>query len=443
MNDHASQFGPERVRDDFVPKDAYHSRDFAELERERLWPRVWQIACREEELPEPGDYVTYDILDDSIIVVRNEQGEVAAFHNVCVHRGRRLTEGCGHLRQFVCRFHGWRYSLDGAASRVVDREDWGDTLQPEDLRLAPVRCATWGGFVFINMDPDAEPLEAFLDPVPAFTDKFEFEKLRFRWYKTVIMAANWKTVLGFFSEFYHVQQAHPQLLEFTDDYSISTAFGRHARISFAGEGAVPFRRSPRLPPADEPSLKQHIVAFAEVYRDQLGAMLSERHYEAVQQLRHAVPDDAPNDVVMAKWVELQMAAAEEDGAGWPAELTPEYIESSGLDWHLFPNTIFLHGFVDGVLWYRVRPNGDDPDSCIFDIWALDRYAPGKEPKLNREFYADWREADWGRIFEQDFVNIPEVQRGLKSRGYQGDRTNPVQERAISNFHRELRRFMQD
>jgi hypothetical protein len=124
-------------------------------------------------------------------------------------------------------------------------------------------------------------------------------------------------------------------------------------------------------------------------------------------------------------------------------LTPEYIEKSGLDWQVFPNTIFLHGLIDGVLWYRMRPDGNNPESCIFDIWALDRYGPGKNPPLNREFYKDWRDGDFGLIFEQDFVNVPEVQRGLKSRAFKGDRVNPVQERVLSNFHRMLRRFMID
>jgi hypothetical protein len=172
-------------------------------------------------------------------------------------------------------------------------------------------------------------------------------------------------------------------------------------------------------------------------------MVSERNYAAIQRLRTEVADDAPAEEVMTRWIELQIEAANTDGAGWPAGLTAEYIEKSGLDWHVFPNTIFLHGLIDGVLWYRVRPNGKDPESCIFDVWSLDRYAPGKEPSLRREFYTDWTEGDWGLIYEQDFINIPEVQKGFKSRGFKGERTNPVQERLISNFHRVLRRFLQD
>jgi phenylpropionate dioxygenase-like ring-hydroxylating dioxygenase large terminal subunit len=443
MSSGATRYPPHAVRDDFIPKEGYYSQDFADLEAERLWPHVWQIACRLEEIPKVGHYVTYDIVDDSIVVVRTAEDRVQAYHNVCPHRGRRLTEGTGHLKEFVCRFHGWRYDLDGRNTEVVDRSDWGSCLKADDIKLRPVQCASWGGFVFINMDPKAEPLAQFLEPLDEYCGKFEFDKLRYRWYKTAVIPANWKTVMGFFNEFYHVQTAHAQLLQFTNDYSHSGAFGRHGQIWYVAEGAVPFKRSPRLPTRPEPSLKNHLLNFAENYNRDLHAMLSERNYAAIQRLREELPDDSPDEKTFARWIELQLEAANADGSGWPSELTADYIEKSGLDWHVFPNTIFLHGLVDSVLWYRMRPNGRDPESCIFDIWALERYGPGKEPPLKREFYKDWREGDWGRIFEQDFVNIPEVQKGMKSRGFQGERTNPVQERVTSNFHRVLRRFLED
>lgn len=441
MNFGETAYSPDQVRDDFIPKEVYYKQDFADLEAERLWPYTWQIACRLEEIPNVGDYLTYNIIDDSIIIVRSGEGEVKAYHNVCPHRGRRLTEATGQAKQFVCPFHGWRFNLDGENIKVIDKPDWGNCLHSEDIALTPVQCDTWGGFVWINMDLKAEGLSDFLDPIPEYCDKFEFEKLRFRWYKTVVMPANWKTVLGFFNEFYHVQQAHVQLLEFTSDYSHSGGFGRHGQTWYEAEGAVPFKRSPRLPKRPEPTLKEHIIAFGENYNRDLKAMVSERNYRSIQRLKVEVPDDTPDDIVLQKWVEFQIEAANEDGSGWPAELTPEYIERSGLDWHVFPNTIFLHGLIDGVLWYRLRPNGHDPESCIFDVWSLDRYGPGLAPPLEREFYENWHDADWPLIYVQDFVNIPEVQRGFKSRAFRGERTNPVQERCISNFHRQLRRFL--
>jgi len=152
------------VRVDFVPKDNYVSQDFLRLEGQRMWPKVWQVACREEELRNVGDYVTYDILDESIIVVRAADQKIKAFYNVCQHRGRRLTEGCGRTNTFMCRYHGWTWKLDGSIAKVLDREDWSgcEAMRDADLKLQDVRVDTWGGFVFVNMDPNAEPLAQFL-----------------------------------------------------------------------------------------------------------------------------------------------------------------------------------------------------------------------------------------------------------------------------------------
>lgn len=122
-------------------------------------------------------------------------------------------------------------------------------------------------------------------------------------------------------------------------------------------------------------------------------------------------------------------------------MTPEYLAESGFDWHVFPNTAFLHPAIEAVLWYRFRPYGDDHERCLFDVWSLERYAPGQEPKIEHQTFDDWRDGDFPLIFEQDFLNIPKVQRGMKSRAFKASRTSPIQERAVSHFHRTLRRFL--
>src|SRR4051812_15888055 len=112
-------------------QEPFLSKEYAQLEGDRLWAKVWQHACRVEELPNVGDFVTYDIHNDSIIVVRSAPDKIKAFHNVCSHRNRRLTKGAGHVTQFQCRYHAWRYDLDGACVHILDKEDWGDALTPE------------------------------------------------------------------------------------------------------------------------------------------------------------------------------------------------------------------------------------------------------------------------------------------------------------------------
>src|SRR5262249_36215618 len=159
---------------------AYVSEDYARAENDKLWGKVWQIACRIEEVPNIGDFVTYDIVDESIIIVRSTSDKIEAFYNVCQHRGRRLTEGCGNARQFRCNFDGWRYRLDGENVFVNDRRAWGEKLTPENTKLPSVQCETWGGWVWINMDPDCEPLLEFLEPATSLLGPFEFDKMRYR-----------------------------------------------------------------------------------------------------------------------------------------------------------------------------------------------------------------------------------------------------------------------
>src|SRR5437773_327361 len=174
----------------FVPKERYVSRAFLDLEMERLWPRVWQIACREEEVGGPGDFAEYTIGDQSVLVVRTGSGRLAAHHNACLHRGTRLATGSGTFAEegIRCRYHAWRYDLGGRLIEVVDQHEFEP--MPENLCLAQVRLDTWGGFVFVNLDTDAEPLLDYLDPIPQLLDAYHLETMRFRGYQSTVLPAN-------------------------------------------------------------------------------------------------------------------------------------------------------------------------------------------------------------------------------------------------------------
>lgn len=409
-------FDPARVRDDYVPKEGYISTRFAELEAEHLWPKVWQCVGRMEEIPRRGDFLTYDIVRDSIVVIRTDTDTIRAFYNSCPHRGRRLTEGSGSLAHFRCRFHGWQFDLEGRNQEVLDRKDWGDCLHDEEIRLTQVHVQTWGGFIFINMDANPEPLEKYLNPINELCRNFEFEKLRYRWYKSVRLKCNWKTVLEAFDEGYHTAQTHPQLLKFFDDYTLSKSYGRHSAF-FYPDAYPPLQPSARLkrpPPKDYRSI---VIAYAEHFNDELRAMVTPRSYEAAQRLKTEVAEDATPTEVLTRWSEWTREAADKEGAGWPA-VTVDEIKAVHADWHLFPNSVFLPQNVDGMLWYRARPDGPDPERCIFDIWSLVRYAPGAEPPLEREFYDSWQaNPSWGMVLTQDFRNIEEVQAGMRVRSF--------------------------
>lgn len=436
------------IRDDFIPKVAFLSREFQELEKERLWPRVWQIACREEELKNVGDFITYDIADESILVLRSAPSELKAFYNVCQHRGRILMDQQHGRTKFVfCKYHGWRWGLDGTLQKVHDEADWEGcpTFSKSELGLKEVHIDTWGGFVFINMSEKPEPLLEFLDPIPKFLDFLKFEEWRYRWYKTVILPCNWKTALEGFNEAYHIAATHPQLLQYSADYTIARTFGRHGMYFYPPEiSTPPGAPAPRTGKPMPEDLRVTFAAFYEHLEQTLNAMVSPRALKATKRLLEEVPAGADPMTVLMEHSRIHREDAASAGIDL-AEMTNQAVGNMGQNWHMFPNHVFLP-MLDGSIAYRARPHGDDPDKCIFDIWSLVRFGPGEEPPLKREFYEDWSVdtvARFGKILAQDFSNFGQTQRGMKSRGFAGSRTNPVQEREIPNMHRALYEFVLD
>jgi phenylpropionate dioxygenase-like ring-hydroxylating dioxygenase large terminal subunit len=432
-----------QMRADFIPTEHFTSREFLRLENERLWPRVWQVACREEELPSVGSFVTYNILDESIVVVRSAKDKIRAFYNVCQHRGRRLTEGCGTMNRFHCGYHGWQYDLSGKVTRILDPGDWAGCpdFSTADLSLKPVKVDTWGGFVFINMDPDCEPLSKFLDPVPHYLDPFELENMRYRWYASIKMPCNWKVALNAFNEAYHVFATHPQVLDFYgDDYNKNKIFGRHSMFYYPFNPQYPMGApTPRLNKAPPQDLRPNIVEYLKAFNEQLRAIFCDRDVEAATRILTEVDPSASFFEIMGKAMEFQREAAIAAGAGWP-RLTQEQMMEAGTDWHIFPHLIILP-YPTGALAYRSIPDAKDPDVCIFEVYGLQRYAPDTEPPLERKYFhgeGEWREFRTINPFlAQDFENVARIQAGMKSRGFAGGRTNPVQELTVSNFHRAI------
>src|SRR3984957_19488012 len=139
--------------DDAIPRARYTSAEFAELEFDRVWSRVWQVACREEEVADVGAFLEYLIGDQSILVVRSDADTIKAFHNTCLHRGTRLADGSGSFPDacIQCRYHAWRYDLNGKLVEVVDEDEF-DPIPP-GTGLKAVQAELWGGFVWICLDP--------------------------------------------------------------------------------------------------------------------------------------------------------------------------------------------------------------------------------------------------------------------------------------------------
>ena len=148
--------------DEDLSVDRYISQEFFNKEKEEMWPRVWQMACREEEIPEPGDHHVYWIIDRSVIVTRTPSGEIKGYINSCRHRGRCLRDESGSVDKFRCPFHGATWDLEGQFQGIPNQWDF-EHIEGRDMSLPQVKVATWGGFVFVNFDQDAPPLEEYMD----------------------------------------------------------------------------------------------------------------------------------------------------------------------------------------------------------------------------------------------------------------------------------------
>jgi phenylpropionate dioxygenase-like ring-hydroxylating dioxygenase large terminal subunit len=435
----APQSAVKPMRPDYLPKEDYISPEILAMEKSRLFPKVWQIACRLEEISKVGDFAVYDIFDDSILVVRTGDDEIKAWFNVCQHRGRQLKEGCGNTGGMIqCPFHGWRWNLDGSLARVKSEGDWeGCDFDKSTLGLKPVQVDTWGGAVWINMDPDAASLHDYLAPVPQFLDGFLLEHLRFNWYSTVRLPCNWKVAMDAFNEGYHTEATHPQMSKYGLSEFPTRAFGKHGMF-YPGQGPASADPDGTVNAVDA---RKANYDYVKEMNDTLGAIFTEKGVAAAARVLETLPESATFIEVGGAFLQAHRAVTEEAGAKWPVDLTPQQMADAGLDWHIFPNTIILPS-IDGALWYRARPDGDNPNSCFYDIWSLGRHSAENAPKIERKYF-DRPEDFKGQCFflEQDLTNMRMVQKGNRSRGFTAARTNPVQEITVSNFHRALREYI--
>jgi len=438
---------PAPVTDTFIPAREYRDPSWDAGERERMWPHVWQMACRVSEIAEVGQFVAYEINDESILIVRNgdEPGAISAFYNVCQHRGRRLVDHkSGQLGpSIVCRFHGWRYSRQGALEQPFMEQDWADcpSFDKAKLTIPAVRVAQWGGWVWINQDADAPSFDEWIGALGPVLAPFHFDEMRPKWWKTLIAPVNWKTVAEAFNKGYHSGSTHTCGINYWAGRTPTGICGDHG--GFFSEGGAGFSeyRNAEGKWVQPASFVEHLWANNHhIYRT-LGAMVMEPGMAASDRLLDLPPDTEPM-VAMTALFDMTREEIEKTGASFPATMTLEALLTSATDWHIFPNSIVLPT-LDGALWYRMRPNPGDRDSCIFDIWSFGRYAPGKEPDVVNEIYEGF-EAFAGQceFLEEDFANMVAVNKGMKSQGFAGATLNPIQEGSISNFHRALRCYIE-
>jgi phenylpropionate dioxygenase-like ring-hydroxylating dioxygenase large terminal subunit len=399
-----------------VPVERYLSREAHELEVERIWKRVWQMACREEEIPEVGDTYVYEIASLTYIVVRVAPDVVKAYPNACLHRGRQLVDCDSRVARFRCAFHGFTWELDGTLGGVPSAWDFPQITDPEAWRLPEVPVGRWGGFVFINPDPGAAPFEEFLGDLPSHFERAPLEERYIAAHAAKVLPANWKAAQEAFMESFHVLAVHPQLLpQSANSDTQYDAWGNYARAM-----------GPNLLPS---GFLSHIPSEQEM----LDAMLDKR----VDQERVAVVPEGTtaraHAAEMSRSALRAVIGADADGF-CDAEMADSFYFT------LFPN---LHPWAAfNRICFRFRPYGSDPDRSVQEVYLLQPYE-GERPKpatlrwLTED--EDWTAATeigpyLARILNQDVFNMEPCTRGMKASATKVLQFSAYQESKIRHFH---------
>ena len=379
-----------------IPKDRYLSREWHEKEKACLWSRVWQFACREEQLPEVGSYIVYEIADQSYLVTRVSEDEIKAYPNVCLHRGRLLKTYDGRCSEFRCPFHGFAWHLDGGLKHIPAEWDFPHLeTRSEDMALPEVNVGTWAGFVFINPDPEAESLQDFLgEEIQRHFERWDLENRYIQAHVSKIVNCNWKIANEAFSEGFHVNATHPQGMTYTGDPQSQVDIWGNTARNISPKG-IPCPLLPFVPTEEQ------------MLRDALD-------------VREGEPLPIPFEDGETMRTALSRAGRERfrDSFG---DRVDNLTDAEFLDawvYTVFPN--FMPWGAFNRIFYRFRPNGDNHESCIFEIFYLtpfsgDRPPPATETKLGpSDPWTDAPELEkLAMVAEQDTFNMQRVHQGLK------------------------------
>jgi len=409
-----------------IPTESFYRPEWHEREVRHLWRKVWQMACREEEIPEAGDHVLYEIGADSLIVVRTKAGQIKAFYNACLHRGRRLVDSDNRAAHFRCRYHGFSWNIDGTVREIPCGWDFTH-IDPATFCLPEARVGTWGGFVFISMDPDGESLEEFLGPLPDHFADFPLEERYTELHVAKVLPANWKISLEAFIESFHVIATHPQALPRIgatntqyDNYGEQFNFNR--MISPKGIPS-PYLGREVSPEKIIGSSKSEI---SEIAMELLSRGCSPRAALAEAERRHI---SALTDVDLSDKSDC------------------EIIDT--IQYFLFPN-FFPWADYGNPFVYRFRPNGNDAATSIMDFYLLrpigPKGRPGRAGTIHLDINQAWDEApglptSLAFILNQDTGNLLGVQRGLQTTRKAGMTLGNYQESRIRHFHNLLDRWL--
>ena len=428
---------------------------FAKLELDRLWTKVWQAAARLDEVPNPGDYTVYKVVDQSILIVRVDENTIKAYHNVCVHRGTALGRGTGSFPggKIICPFHGWRWNLSGQIEYVLERQEFRDgQLRDSDVALKEVKAEVFAGFIFINMDPNCIPFAEHIAPVRDLLESLEISKMRHYWWKAIPAPSNWKVAQEAFFEGYHVPATHPQLepqsaefiynskpeskpdfAHWNIDYEVyGRGHGRFFGKKTPMKGNVK-RIDPNIDMVDAMAARLNLLA------EGMDAQVLNKDVEVVRSLKgKPIPEDSS---LGAEYVKALYAKAAAENRPMPKPI-PENIGMWGGEVFVFPNLLILPQAGNAMI-YRVRPDGLNPDRCIFEIMSTTTFpAEHKVERAVVQSVTNLEDPEQVRLIpRQDLGNLSRMQEGLHCRGIRHIWLASHNEKIILNMHQELDRYL--
>lgn len=426
---------PPEVRDDewrdlgidAIAAERYTSSDFFEAEREKMWPNVWQFAAREEELLEPGDHVVYNNAGRSYILVRQEDGSVRAFHNVCLHRGRKLRLESGHASELQCPFHGFTWNNDGSLKQIPCQWDFKH-LEDRDMSLPELRVGRWAGFIFVTESEAQVPLEDYLAPLADKFTRWRLEECHTALWVGKVVKANWKAVAEAFMEAWHSVVTHPQILPYTGDantrYSI---WGDHANLALTPFG----RPSPHL--KDEDLTEEQIM-------------------EAFDQTSGRSASAGGRKLADGKTARQSMAEANREqfleALGYDSSDATDSEMLDAFTYNIFPNMAPWGGFAPNIV-YRWRP-WPDQHATLMEVRLLGRKPKGEAMPEAAEMRFLEEDEPWatvkewgalGGVFDQDMENLPYVQEGLIASPNNRVELGNYQESRIRHFHQTMDKYI--
>lgn len=414
-----------------IPAWRYTSEEFFRREVEAVWHKTWQYVCRAEQIAQPGDTQIFEVAGKSAVVIRQQDGSLRAFQNVCRHRGRKLVthEGCN--MRLKCPYHGMTWNIDGSFAHNPLAWDFPQ-IDENDFGLPELPVDSWGGFVFVSFDPQVEPLASVAHPLPEHFARWHVEDCYLAAHVAKVVPANWKVAIEAFVESHHVTTTHPQLTPYTGD--------ANSQYDILSDHVCRF-----ITPLGTPSPLIDSTSFTP-------ERIIEYWFSKGSRAGKLDDENAPRPGERPREFAARLGRrtwGEKTGRDMAGVSTTELIDA--FSYNMFP-AFSVWGGVGSHIGYRWRPWEGRPDRTLMEVYLFVPVAPGAERPAPAKFNLLAEEQSWadapelgylGPVYDQDQVNLRPVQEGLVALGRDGVvNFGRYAEIRCRNLHRMVDRYIE-